>query len=103
MNDLEHDNEDETLAPELLGQQHWSKKAQSIASILWSSFLAAIFGSVIFFMFVDPELLGNALTSAREISSLTGYAICFFFFWFVTLISSALTMFLCGSHKQEHN
>ena len=33
MNDLEHDNEDETLAPELLGQQHWSKKAQSIASI----------------------------------------------------------------------
>ena len=103
MHDPEYDNEDESLAPELLGQKSWSQKAQSIASILWSSFLAAIFGSVIFFMFVDPELLGIALTPELEISSLTGYAICFFFFWFVTLISSALTMFLCGSHKQEHN
>jgi len=69
---------------------------------LWSSFLAAILGSVIFFMFIDPELLGIALTPEREISALTGYAICFFFFWFVSLISSATTMFLCHSHKQEH-
>ncbi len=102
MNDPEHGNEDESLAPELLAQKNWSQKAQSRASILWSSFLAAILGSVVFFMFIDPELLGIALTPEREISALTGYAICFFLFWFVALISSAMTMFLCRSHKQEH-
>jgi Na+-driven multidrug efflux pump len=102
MHDPEHGNEDESLAPELLGQKSWSQKTQTIASILWSSFLAAILGSVVFFMFIDPELLGIALTPEREISSLTGYAMCFFFFWFVSLISSATTMFLCHSQKPEH-
>jgi hypothetical protein len=102
MNDPGHYDEDESLETELVGQQPWSLRTQRIARILWSSFVAAVIGTLVSFMFIDPELLGVALMPEREISVLTGYGLCFFFFWFVALLSSGTTMFLGRSHRKEH-
>jgi hypothetical protein len=94
-------DEFETDTPELLGQKEWSRRAQRIASILWPSFGAAAVGAVMCFTFIDPELLGMALMPEREISALTGYGICFFFFWFIALLSSYTTMFLRRTSRRQ--
>lgn len=72
----------------------WSRAAQAVAAVLWPSFLAASFATMLFFAFVDPELLGQATTPAMDLSRMTGYAIGFFFFWMITLISSAVSVYL---------
>jgi hypothetical protein len=101
MQDDDQYDEFETDAPELLGQKEWSRRSQRIASILWPSFGAAAFGAVLCFTFIDPELLGMALMPEREISALTGYGICFFFFWFIALLSSYTTMFLRRTSRRQ--
>jgi hypothetical protein len=101
MKDEDQYDEFETDTPELLGQKEWSRRAQRIASILWPSFGAAAVGAVMCFTFIDPELLGMALMPEREISALTGYGICFFFFWFIALLSSYTTMFLRRTSRRQ--
>ena len=102
MQDDDQYDEFDTDMPELVGQKPWSRRSQRIASILWPSFCAAAVGVVICFTFIDPELLGMALMPEREISALTGYGICFFFFWFIALLSSYTTMFLRRTSRREH-
>jgi hypothetical protein len=72
----------------------WSRAAQAIAAVLWPSFLAASLATMLFFAFVDPELLAEATSPPLEVSRLTGYAIGFFFFWVITLVSSAVSVYL---------
>jgi len=74
--------------------QPWSDTAQTAAAVLWPSFLAAAMATMLFFAFVDPELVYEATSPPLEVSRMTGYAIGFFFFWFMTAISSAVSVYL---------
>jgi uncharacterized membrane protein len=101
MNDMDPAKEFEEWAPKAPGQKKWSRRAQRIASVGWPSFLAAIVGSIIFFAHVDPVLLGDAMTPVMAFSPLAGYGIVFFLFWFVALLSSAMTMFLRRTRRRR--
>jgi hypothetical protein len=72
----------------------WSTTAQTVAAVLWPSFLAACMASVVAFAIIDPELIQHATTPPLEVSRMTGYGIGFFFFWFVTTVSSAVSVYL---------
>lgn len=102
MNNADRPDEFRTPSPELIGQQPWSRRSQRIASVLWPSFIAAAVGAVVCFTVIDPELLGMALIPEREISALTGYGICFFFSWFIALLSSSTTMYLRRTRRRRH-
>jgi hypothetical protein len=86
----EQELEDELPEP----HRPWSPAAQTAAAILWPSFLAAALATMLFFAFVDPALVHQATTPPLEVSRMTGYAIGFFFFWFVTATSSAVSVYL---------
>lgn len=77
----------------------WSAAAQTAAAILWPSFLTAAFATMLFFAFVDPELIQHATTPPLDVSRMTGYGIGFFFFWFVTAASSAVSVFLLRTNR----
>ena len=81
--------------------RRWSRRAQNIAAILWSSFLAAGVGTAVFFAFVDPVELGLIISGAYEFSILAGYAIGFFFFWFICGIASLLAVFLIRTSRRQ--
>jgi hypothetical protein len=100
MNDTDQIGDSEDITPEAPGQKTWGRQAQMIASVGWPSFLAAIVGSILFFARVDPELLGAAMTPAIELGPLTGYAIVFFLFWLVSLLSSSMTVFLRRTRRR---
>ncbi len=94
--------------PELGGERPepprpWSAAAQTAAAILWPSFLAAAMATMLFFAFVDPELAHEATTPPLQISRMTGYAIGFFFFWFVAAISSAVSVYLLRTSHAERD
>ena len=50
--------------PEIPEQLPWSRRAQAIAAVLWPSFLAAAFATMLFFAFVDPEALRETMRIA---------------------------------------
>jgi len=101
MNDVEQQGEFKPPLPEPPGQKIWNQRAQRFANIMWSSFGAAAFASMICFSFIDPELLGVAMMPEREITVLSGYGMGFFFFWFIALLSSGTTMFLQRPRRQD--
>lgn len=74
-------------------QRRWSQRGQDIAAILWPSFLAGALASVLCFAFVDPTGL-ELQHGARAIGRMTGYALGFFFFWFIGAVSSLITLYL---------
>jgi hypothetical protein len=80
----------------------WSRPAQAVAAVLWPSFLAASFATMLFFAYVDPELLGHATSPALEVSRMTGYGIGFFFFWLITMVSSAISVYLLQTGHTSH-
>ena len=94
---------DPTPAPELElpEQMPWSRRAQAIAAVVWPSFLAAAFATMLFFAFVDPGAMPAALSLAVEFSRMTGYAIGFFFFWLITAISSSMSVFLLRTARRD--
>lgn len=61
--------------------------------ILWSSFLAACVGEMVFFAIFDPHDLLTSWHSAPP-SRITIYSVGFFFFWLLTGMASGLTWVL---------
>jgi len=100
MSEEDRTEESTEWLPQSPGQKSWGRGAQRAASVLWPSFLTASIGGTVFFAFVDPELIGAAMTPAMDFGRLTGYALGFFFFWFIALLSSSTTMFL-GVHDKD--
>ncbi|MEE4184798.1 MAG: hypothetical protein V2J12_03410 [Gammaproteobacteria bacterium] len=82
--------------------RRWSRRAQNIATIGWSSFLAACLATGLFFAQVDPRDIQLVVTSMRDISAEAGYAIGFFFFWFVCGVSSLLAVFLIRTSRRRN-
>jgi len=81
--------------------RRWSRRAQNIATIGWSSFLAACLATGLFFAQVDPRDLQLVVASMRDISAEAGYAVGFFFFWFVCAVSSWLAVFLIRTSRRR--
>ncbi len=74
------------------GARKWSRNAQAVATVVWISFLAASVATMLFFALFDPvELLA---TVGFEVGSQSGYALGFFFFWFICAGCSAVTAWL---------
>jgi hypothetical protein len=72
----------------------WSSRAQVLAAVLWSSFLAACFATMLFFAFVDPGMIHEGAAPEMEMTRMTGYGVGFFFFWMVAAIASAVSVYL---------
>ena len=72
----------------------WSRNRQAVAVSLWVSFLAAAVGSMLFFAFFDPEDLAVATAGRIDVGRRAGYALGFFFFWFLTAAATLTTAFL---------
>ncbi len=66
--------------------------ARSIMLVLWPSFLLAGVASAVVFAFIDP--LDVAIFGYIRPEREWLYAFGFFFFWFVTALSSLLTMLM---------
>jgi hypothetical protein len=62
-------------------QAEWSRDTQKLAVLSWISFLTASAFSMLFFAFVDPLVLVEAINVDAIDSRYAGYAIGFFFFW----------------------
>jgi hypothetical protein len=81
--------------------RRWTRKAQNAVAILWPSFLAACLATGIFFGQFDPIDLYAISTPMTGLSSLTGYAIGFFFFWIICALSSLLSVFLVRTSRRQ--
>ncbi|MGI9329630.1 MAG: hypothetical protein ACR2QB_02855 [Gammaproteobacteria bacterium] len=88
--------------PELRAQRPWSRRAQAIAAVLWPSFLAAAFATMLFFSFVDPGDMEHAMRLPMEHTRMTGYGLGFFFFWVITVISSAVSVYLLRTARRNN-
>jgi len=99
----EEHEDDEFLdgeAVEVTPPRPWSPRAQLIAAVLWPSFLAASFATMVFFAFVDPGILHEDAASGVESTRMMAYGVTFFFFWAVTAISSGVSVYLL--HTASH-
>ena len=80
---------------------HWNHRQRSIADILWPSFLAACFATMLFFALFDPEALQYALPHDFTVSHVAIYTIGFFFFWLVGAIASTITTWLIRTERRK--
>ncbi len=70
-------------------------RPMDLGLILWTSFLAAGVGSVVFFAAVDPLLLRDAGPKIFDnLGREAGYALGFLFFWAISIVASALSVYL---------
>ena len=65
-------------------------RARSIATIAWSAFLAAALATMLCFAFIDPQSLRDGNPPEWWGDRLHVYAVGFFFFWLIGLVSAAL-------------
>lgn len=70
----------------------WSRDTQKYAVLTWISFLTAAAASVLFFAFIDPLVIVDALNIASIESRNAGYAIGFFFLWANAWVACWLTV-----------
>lgn len=79
---------------EYRGARQWSRDRQSIAIVVWISFLSAAVGTMLFFALFDPVDLTSIFDPDLDVSREVGYAAGFFFFWILTAGCSAVTAWL---------
>jgi hypothetical protein len=79
-----------------------SRVRRNAGALLWSSFLAACIATMFFFAYFDPIELANDAAPPRWLADrMTGYAIGFFFFWFVCAVSGFLTAWLVDTRPDR--
>ena len=76
-------------------EQDWSRDTQKLAVLSWISFLSASAFTMLFFAFIDPLVIVDAVNVEFIESRNAGYAIGFFFLWANCWISGWLAMRLC--------
>jgi len=83
--------------------RRWSRRTENVAIAAWSSFLAACLATGIFFAQIDPRDIRLVLASSSEVIPQAGYALGFFFFWFICGVSSLIAIFLLrtGPRRRE--
>lgn len=75
--------------------QDWSRDTQKLAVLTWISFLSASAFTMLFFAFIDPLVIVDAINIESIESRNAGYAIGFFFLWANCWISGWIAMRLC--------
>ena len=70
----------------------WSRDTQKYAVLSWITFLVAAVFTMIFFAFIDPLLVVDALGLEFVDSRNAGYAIGFFFLWMNSWVAGWLTL-----------
>lgn len=89
---------------EYRGARQWSRDRQSIAIVVWISFLSAAVGTMLFFALFDPVDLTSIFDPDLDVSREVGYAAGFFFFWILTAGCSAVTAWLVRTApKRDEN
>ncbi len=81
----------------------WSRDTQKIAVLSWITFLAAAVFTMLFFAFVDPLVIVDAIDLTLFESSNAGYAIGFFFFWANGWVAGWLTLRLVRRKRSGPN
>lgn len=76
------------------GARKWSRNRQAVATVVWISFLAASVATMLFFAVFDPAELIASYDPDLDIGHQGGYALGFFFFWFISAGCSAVTAWL---------
>jgi cytosine/uracil/thiamine/allantoin permease len=71
-----------------------NRRQRDVAVVGWCSFLAAAAGTMFFFAFVDPLALAEITEPPLDVDRMTGYAIGFFFFWVLSAVAAALTVYM---------
>ena len=81
---------------------HWSRLREDIAVVTWSSFLVASAATMLFFALIDPDYLIEVLNHPIWLPSrMSGYALGFFFFWFVCACAASMTAYMLDT-SHEH-
>ncbi len=97
MNDNQMQPEDQPEQP-----VQWSRLREDIAVVTWTSFLVACVATMIFFAFIDPDYLMEVLNHPWWLPSrMGGYALGFFFFWFMSACAASLTAYMLDT-SHEH-
>ncbi len=103
MSDSADDGASAVVEPEIPEQLPWSRRAQAVGAVIWPSFLAAAFASLLFFALIDPKDLMDVAFEFADINRMTGYGVSFMFFWLVSFVSSALSVFLLRTARRNGN
>ena len=86
--------------PDKLMLAMWSRLRRDVGPVLWSAFLAACFGTMLFFALFDPVLLmHDEAPPAWLADRRTAYALGFFFFWLMATIAALLTAWLIDTRS----
>ena len=70
----------------------WARDTQKYAVLSWISFLIAAVFTMIFFAFIDPLVVVDAINIDGVESRNAGYAIGFFFLWLNGWVAGWLTL-----------
>jgi hypothetical protein len=80
----------------------WSRMKRDVGVIVWSSFLAASLASLIFFAYLDPQLLAHDDDPPFWLADrMSGYAGGFFFFWLIAAVSGTLVAYLLDTLSEQ--
>ena len=97
---MNQETQSENTAEPLL--VHWSRLREDIAVVTWTSFLVACIATMIFFAFIDPDYLMDVLNHPGWLPSrMGGYALGFFFFWFMSAGAASITAYMLDT-SPEH-
>lgn len=78
----------------------WSRLREDVAVVTWGSFLVACVATMLFFALIDPDYLIDVLNHPRWLPSrMAGYALGFFFFWFISACAASLTAYMLDTSR----
>ncbi len=96
-------DEQEAAPAEVPAGQHWSRLREDVAVVVWSSFLVASLGTMLFFAFVDPRDLGEILGHPWWLpNAMTTYALGFFGFWLIAASAASLTAYMLDTSHEHY-
>jgi hypothetical protein len=72
----------------------WNRRKRDIGTVIWISFLAACIGTFVIFAVINPDEINDAWVLDWEFSRRLAYSLGFLFLFIVSLIASALTVFM---------
>jgi hypothetical protein len=77
-----------------------SRPARIVATITWSSFLAAALATMFCFAFVDPDALAAGNPPDWWGPRMHVYALGFFFFWLVGAVAATISWSLANARRR---
>ena len=79
----------------------WGRRKRDIGIVIWIAFLSACAGTFVIFAVLDPEALNDAWVLPWEMGRRLAYSLGFLFLFLVSLMASALTVFMIRTGPQR--